>query len=657
MEGAADHARTGLTTTHSYGDPPQYQEHNFTDVKMEETVGFVTSHGDEEKEEVREERETWSGRLDFLVSCVGFAVGLGNVWRFPYLCYKNGGGAFLIPYVIFVALSGIPIFLLEISLGQFMKQGGIGMWNLCPLMKGIGYSSTVIVFYCNCYYIMVLTWAMYYFYRSLTDVLPWGSCNNVWNTPQCVDNTNITAATNLLLNKSISVPGFNSSVHYKSSVDEFWEREVLQISKGITEVGSIRLELAICLFLAWFICYICICKGIKTTGKIVYFTALFPYLVLLTFVVRGLTLPGSIEGVKYYLTPNFTKLQESQVWVDAGTQVFFSYAVGLGALPALGSYNKYHNNCIRDSAIIALVNSFTSFLAGFVVFSFLGFMSNERKIPIKSIATSGPGLAFIVYPKAVTSMPIAPFWSCLFFFMIFLLGLDSQFVGVEGFLTALIDLYPKYLKKRRVKFAAVVCLVFFLVGLTMITEGGMYVFQIFDYYSASGMTLLWLAAWESITVAWLFGVNRYMRMLEDMVGYRPSAVLKWCWLIFTPGLALAVLVYSIVTYTPLTYNKTYHYPKWAIGVGLSLALSSMICIPIGAAVTLWKTPGNTIKERFRASMRPIWGSHQKHLMSNTRKEEDKLANFYKSWSSDNIIMPPTTSASGSDEKSKITDLN
>jgi len=348
-----------------------------------------------------------------------------------------------------------------------------------------------------------------------------------------------------------------------------------------------------------------------------------------------MTLDGSMEGIHYYLTPNFTKLQESQVWVDAGTQVFFSYAIALGALPALGSYNKYHNNCIKDSAIIALVNSFTSFLAGFVIFSFLGFMSKERNIPIDKIATSGPGLAFIVYPKAVTSMPFAPFWSCLFFFMVFLLGLDSQFVGVEGFLTAVIDLYPKYLRKRRALFSGVACFLFFLVGLSMVTQGGMYIFQIFDFYAVSGMALLWMAAWESIAVAWFFGVNKYMRMLEDMVGYRPTSFLKWCWLVFTPGLALGILVYSFVNYEPLKYNDTYTYPWWGIMIGWLMAFSSMVCVPIGAAVKLWNTPGISLKDKYKKAMKPQYGPHQQHLLIEERldRSEDKLTNVFQSWTS------------------------
>ncbi|MGH0156229.1 UNVERIFIED_CONTAM: hypothetical protein FKN15_065279 [Acipenser sinensis] len=124
------------------------------------------------------ERETRTRQMDFIMSCVGFAVGLGNVWRFPYLCYKNGGGVFLIPYLLIVFVGGMPVFFLEVALGQFMKQGGISAWNIAPLFKGLGVSSMVIVFFCNTYYIMILVWGLYYLLHCFTDPLPWATCRN-----------------------------------------------------------------------------------------------------------------------------------------------------------------------------------------------------------------------------------------------------------------------------------------------------------------------------------------------------------------------------------------------------------------------------------------------------------------------------------------------
>uniref|UniRef100_UPI00398EB495 sodium- and chloride-dependent creatine transporter 1-like isoform X3 n=1 Tax=Pristiophorus japonicus TaxID=55135 RepID=UPI00398EB495 len=410
------------------------------------------------------ERETWTRQMDFIMSCVGFAVGLGNVWRFPYLCYKNGGG--------------------------------------------LGFASMVIVFFCNTYYIMVLAWGLYYLIHSFTNNLPWATCGNSWNTPEC---TEVFWHDQCHNGTVVNSTRFNIScdelADKRSPIIEFWERKVLRISSGIDHLGTINWQMLLCVLATWIIVYFCIWKGVKSTGKVVYFTALFPYLVLIILLAHGVSLPGALDGIIYYLKPDWSKLGEAQVWIDAGTQIFFSYAIGLGALTALGSYNRFHNNCYRDAYLLALINSTTSFFSGFVVFSVLGFMASEQGVDISKVAESGPGLAFIAYPKAVTLMPIAPLWAALFFFMLLVLGLDSQFVGVEGFITGIMDLFPTSVSGglRREVVVAVCCLVCFIIDLSMLTDGGMYIFQLFDYYSASGITLLWQAFWECVVVAWVYG--------------------------------------------------------------------------------------------------------------------------------------------------------
>lgn len=161
------------------------------------------------------------------------------------------------------------------------------------------------------------------------------------------------------------------------------------------------------------------------------------------------------------------------MWIDAGTQIFFSYAIGLGCMVALGSYNKINNDFVKDSAIIAVANTGTSLYAGFAIFSVLGYMAKEQGVPIADVAESGPGLVFIAYPKAVSQMPWSPLWSACFFFMILLIGVDSQFVGVEGFITAVVDIFPQFFrakKYRKEKFVACVCLFSFIVGLSMVTK-------------------------------------------------------------------------------------------------------------------------------------------------------------------------------------------
>uniref|UniRef100_A0AAX7TBF1 Transporter n=1 Tax=Astatotilapia calliptera TaxID=8154 RepID=A0AAX7TBF1_ASTCA len=546
------------------------------------------------------ERETWTRQMDFIMSCVGFAVGLGNVWRFPYLCYKNGGGVFLIPYLLIVFIGGIPVFFLEIALGQFMKQGGVSAWNIAPLFKGLGLASMVIVFFCNTYYIMILVWGLYFLFHSFTNPLPWATCGHPWNTPN----------SQLLLNGSC--------------MDAEGLRKVLRLSGGLHEPGDISYEMVLCLIATWIIVYFCMWKGVKSTGKVVYFTALFPYLVLVVLLAHGVTLPGALDGIVYYLKPDWSKLGEAQVWIDAGTQIFFSYAIGLGALTALGSYNRFHNNCYQDAFVLALINSGTSFFAGFVVFSVLGFMATEQGVDISKVAESGPGLAFIAYPKAVTLMPLAPLWAALFFFMLLILGLDSQFVGVEGLITGIMDMLPPKSalgSLRREVVAAICCIICFLIDMSMVTEGGMYVFQLFDYYSASGITLLWQAFWECVVVAWVYGADRFMDDVARMIGYQPLPYMKWCWSYITPFVCVGVFLFHVVNYKPLTYNTVYTYPIWGEALGWALALSSMLCIPVTVLYKLLRCKGS-LRERWQHLTTPVWGRH--HLEYLAPESEAKL---------------------------------
>ncbi|KAL7884648.1 hypothetical protein AOLI_G00074180 [Acnodon oligacanthus] len=559
------------------------------------------------------QREKWASKLDFLLSVAGGFVGLGNVWRFPYLCYKNGGGAFLIPYFIFLFGGGLPVFFLEVALGQFTSEGGITCWEkLCPIFTGIGYASIVIVSLLNIYYIVILAWGLYYLLQCFQRELPWARCRHSWNTQNCVEDT-------IRKNKTLWLSA--NATNFTSPVTEFWERNVLSLSPGIDEVGELKWDLALCLLAVWVICFFCIWKGVKSTGKVVYFTATFPFLMLIVLLVRGVTLPGAAEGIKFYLYPDLSRLQDPEVWIDAGTQIFFSYAICLGAMTSLGSYNKYKYNCYRDCLLLGGLNSGTSFVSGFAIFSVLGFMAQEQGVAIADVAESGPGLAFIAYPKAVTMMPLPTFWAILFFIMLLLLGLDSQFVEVEGQITSLVDLYPSLLRKgyRREIFIAVICVISYLVGLTMVTKGGMYVFQLFDYYAASGVCLLWVAFFECVAVAWVYGADNFYDAIEDMIGYRPNGWMKWSWTLITPVLCVGCFVFSLVKYKPLTYNKVYEYPDWSIGVGWSLALASMICIPMVVVIKIIQSDGSLI-ERIKAVAAPVKGG------ASSRPKEYSLKN-------------------------------
>ncbi|CAN9511807.1 unnamed protein product [Ophioblennius macclurei] len=540
-------------------------------------------------------RGQWSSKIEFLLAVAGQIIGLGNVWRFPYLCYKNGGGVFFIPYILFLFTCGIPLFLLETALGQYTSQGSITCWRkICPLFEGLGYGSQIVVLYSSIYYIIILAWAFLYLFSSFSSELPWANCRNTWNTDTCMEFDQRSNYVNMTVPQNATSP-----------VREFWEKRILNITGNIEELGSIRWELALCLLLSWIICYFCVWKGVKSTGKVVYFTATFPYLMLAVLLIRGLTLPGAMAGIKFYLYPDPSRLSDPQVWMDAGTQIFYSYAICIGCLTALGSYNKYNNNCYKDCVYLCLLNSGTSFVAGFAIFSALGFMAYEQNTDISKVAESGPGLAFIAYPRAVAMMPFPQVWAIFFFAMIILLGLDSEFVGLEALATAVSDMYPAYFHKghRRKILLLVISIASFFIGLVMVTEGGLYIFQVFDYYACSGMTLLLFAIIQSLCIGWVYGADRFYDNIEDMIGYKPIPLIKYCLKYITPLICMGTFLFSLIKYTPLKFNNEIEYPWWGYALGWFFTLSSTLMVPLWMIYSLSRTPG-TLRQRIKVLCTP-----------------------------------------------------
>lgn len=553
----------------------------------------VVPNGYPQKPKEVEGRGHWGNKAEFILTVMGAIIGPGNVWRFPYLCYRNGGGVFFIPYALFIFTCGIPLFFLETSLGQYTSQGGITCWRkICPLFQGMGYASNTIIAFSATSYIIILAWSFFYLFSSFSAELPWATCGNYWNTDSCLDSSP--------LNQSMA-----SRLNATLPVMEYWQRRVLKISGGIEEMGSLRWELALCLILTWVIVYFCVWKGIKSTGKAAYFTATFPYLMLFVLLIRGVTLPGALDGIIYYLYPDISRLSDPRVWMDAGTQIFFSYAVGLGFLTSLGSYNPYNNNCYRDSLYLCLLNSATSIVAGFAVFSVLGFMTHEQGVDISEVAESGPGLAFIVYPRAVAMMPMPQVWSVCFFLMIILLGLDSQFVGLECLMTSLVDLFPAYLYQghRRELLLLAICSTCCLLGFTLVTEGGMYLLQLFDHYVCSGSTLLLLCFCQSVSIAWVYGADRFYGNITDMIGYRPNPFMKYCWSYITPLVCFGTFIFSIVKYSPLKFSNTYVYPLWANILGWFIATGSVSLVPLFVLYKLIQGKG-TLRQRFLLLCQP-----------------------------------------------------
>ncbi|XP_071480257.1 sodium- and chloride-dependent glycine transporter 1-like isoform X1 [Diadema antillarum] len=540
-------------------------------------------------------RGNWGSKIDFILSCVSYAVGIGNVWRFPFLCYQNGGGAFLIPYLIMLVVAGLPLFLLEMSFGQFTGVGCLGIWKICPMFKGIGYGMLVICFLVSIYYQVILAYTIFYLFSSLTSVLPWASCGHGWNTDNCTERVadgNTTFNISFLLNP-------------KPPSEEYFYNHVLGMSDGIDEMGNVKWKLVLCLAGAWVITFLCLVKGIKTSGKVVYLTSTFPYLVLFILLVRGLTLDGAVDGIVFYMKPDISKLGRPQVWQDAATQIFFSLGVAFGSLHTLSSYNKWKNNCYRDALIVSVINCLTSIFAGFVIFSVLGFMAHEAGVSVKDIAQSGPGLAFVAYPEAIARMPLSPLWSILFFIMLFMLGLGSQFCQFETVNTGLADELEKYSKKFRTykwMITATMSVICFLLGLPLVSEGGMYLVSLMNDF-CGGLSLVFVGVFESIIISWIYGIDRYLDNVASMIGFRPNIYWKACWKYISPVFLVVVIIFSLVMYEPRKYGDHYTYPAWAEAMGWLMTLASLVPIAV-YAVWFVSNQSGTLKERIRKSTRP-----------------------------------------------------
>uniref|UniRef100_A0A8C3SCF4 Transporter n=1 Tax=Chelydra serpentina TaxID=8475 RepID=A0A8C3SCF4_CHESE len=502
------------------------------------------------------ERETWGKKIDFLLSVIGFAVDLANVWRFPYLCYKNGGGAFLIPYILFLIIAGMPLFYMELALGQYNREGAATVWKICPVFKGVGYAVILIALYVGFYYNVIIAWSLYYLFSSFTFELPWTNCGNIWNSPNCTDPK--------LFNASVLGNGTKYSKYKLTPAAEFYERGVLHLheSSGIHDLGSPRWQLSLCLLMVVIILFFSLWKGVKTSGK---------------------------------------------VWIDAATQIFYSLGAGFGVLIAFASYNKFDNNCYRDALLTSTINCVTSFISGFAIFSILGYMAHEHKVKIEDVATEGAGLVFILYPEAISTLSGSTFWAVVFFIMLLTLGIDSSMGGMEAVITGLADDF-QILKRHRKLFTFGVSFGTFLVALFCITNGGIYVLTLLDTFAA-GTSILFAVLMEAIGVSWFYGVDRFSEDIQQMMGFKPGLYWRLCWKFVSPAFLLFVVIVSIINFKPLTYDD-YTFPLWANRIGWGIALSSMLLVPAYIIYKFLNVRG-TFKERLAYCITP---ENEHHLV-------------------------------------------
>ncbi|MBI2522843.1 sodium-dependent transporter [Candidatus Woesearchaeota archaeon] len=471
-------------------------------------------------------RERWPTRLIFLFAAVTSAIGLGNVWRFPYLAYKYGGGAFLLPYLIALVVAGIPLLILEFALGQKLQKGAVdALASIKKKFSGIGWLALFVGFIVISYYAVVMGWALIYFFTSI-------------------------------------------GLQWSGDAKAYFFNNVLQLSDSINVVGNIVPAVFIALVICWIMIYLSVWKGTKSVSKVVSWTVPIALILFIALIIRSVTLEGSLAGLSFYLTPNFSALFDTEVWIAAFSQIFFSLSVGFGVMITYASFNKQTNDIAKNAIIVGISDTLFSIFVGFIVFGTLGFMSTAQNVPIDQVVASGPSLAFVIFPKALSLMPFATLFSMIFFLILVVIAYDSAFSLVEAINTVVVE----KTKIRREYIALVVCILGFLAGLIFATNSGLYFLDIVDHFMNS-YALITVGILECIAVGWVFGAERlraYVNKVSEIkIGVWWDYAIK-----YIIPLALSIIV-ALQLKAELVENYG-GYPDWAIVVGWVAVLAPVV---------------------------------------------------------------------------------
>jgi neurotransmitter:Na+ symporter, NSS family len=450
-------------------------------------------------------RERWSSRFLFVMAAIGSAIGLGNVWRFPYVAYEYGGGAFLFAWVIGLIVLGIPWLTMELGMGRYFQKGAPGVFRgIGKKWEWIGWWPVFVAFLIVAYYTVVMAWSLRYAIDALTMA---------WGTGQA-------AAEN--------------------TAGYFYET-VLQISSGPAEFGSQVWSTTGILAVIWIILFLIMFKGARVIGKVAVWTVTIPWVLLIVLFVRGITLPGAIEGLNYYLTTDFSELSQGGVWFAAFSQVAFSLSVGMAGMFAYGSFMAKKSDVNNNAAITTLADSATAFFAGFAVFSIVGFLMQALSISATDVAASGLGLAFLTFPAAISMMPaMNGFIGVTFFLCLFFLGIDSAFFLAHGGVAA--PLRDKF-GWSLIKSTLVVSIAGFLLGLLFTTQAGLYWLDIVDK-AVSFYGLLITGILACIVVGWVFGARKIRENLNATSDFRVGVWWEWSIKVIVPALILFVVIYG-----------------------------------------------------------------------------------------------------------------
>ena len=435
-----------------------------------------------------EQREQWQSTAGFIMAAVGSAVGLGNIWRFSYVTYENGGGAFLVPYLLALFIVGIPLLLLEFGIGHYMKASApLSMFRIDRRFQWVGWWSVgFTMFGILIYYCVVIAWCLNFIVFAVYQ--PWADMGGGANA--------------FFFGEFLGAQKADGNLH------------------GPFELTGPQLTIVVSLALVWAINGVIVGRGLRAGVEPV-IRVFIPLLVVLMIglVIWSLFLPGAGQGLKWYLEPDWAKLGDWRVWVAAITQIFFTLSLGFGIMIAYASYLPERSNITRNALITALADSGFAVFAGVAVFATLGFMAQAQGVGVDEVVTSGIGLAFVSYPQAISELPfLSSVFGVLFFTALAIAGLSSSISLIQAFVSALSDKYDL----DRAKTVGTLCTIGFLLGLVFTTGAGISWLDIVDHFLTSyGLVLVGLL--EALIVGWVFGGERLGAHIEEAGEFRFSA--------------------------------------------------------------------------------------------------------------------------------------
>lgn len=450
-----------------------------------------------------------------ILAAIGAAVGLGNLWRFPFVAFENGGGSFLIPYFLVTIFLGIPVLLYEFAIGRSTRKSISGTINRVTKKNSlIGWAIALNCFIIVTYYTVILSYCVLYLFASF-------------------------------------------SIEWKTGVEEYFYSNVLNISENPWAFGQLQFKIIFGLFIIWFLLFWITSGGIGRLEKIIRTTVIFPFIALLVILARAVTLPGAEEGISRYISPDLNLLFRVETWSAAITQVMLSLSVGMGQIIAYSARGK-SSNILKGGIITALGNAGFSVCAGFAVFAALGFLVIQTDVSWSELK-GGPGLAFIAYPSLIMELSWgARLFGIIFFLMLITLGIDTAFAVLEANILPLEE--STGINRRKV--SAVFCGTGFLVGIFYTSQAGLFWIDIIDHITTSyGVSIAILV--ECLLLGWKRG---FLDSVSQFSGL-PSVAVKW-WKfsikVLVPSVTAIILIKTIIN--DLSHNS--NYPASALLSGL-----------------------------------------------------------------------------------------